>query len=165
MNGISGTKLFDPDAQVNRAMFATVLHRMADTPKIAYNTKFPDVKDGQYYTSAILWAADKKIVSGMSDGTYGVTQNITRAQIAKMLYEYAKLQKYDISGAASLDSFTDKDKVRAWAVGYLKWAVDAGMISGKPNGDGTFRLDPDGFATRAECAKMLTMFMQKYVDK
>ncbi|MBR6771160.1 MAG: alpha-N-acetylglucosaminidase C-terminal domain-containing protein, partial [Lachnospiraceae bacterium] len=122
MNGISGTKLFDPDAQVNRAMFATVLHRMADTPKIAYNTKFPDVKDGQYYTSAILWAADKKIVSGMSDGTYGVTQNITRAQIAKMLYEYAKLQKYDISGAASLDSFTDKDKVRAWAVGYLKWA-------------------------------------------
>ncbi|MBR6770224.1 MAG: S-layer homology domain-containing protein, partial [Lachnospiraceae bacterium] len=88
-----------------------------------------------------------------------------RAQIAKMLYEYAKFQKYDISGAASLDSFTDKDKVRAWAVGYLKWAVDAGMINGKPNGDGTFRLDPDGFATRAECAKMLTMFMQKYVEK
>ncbi len=165
MNGIAGTTLFQPDHPLTRAMFATVLYRMAGNPEVTFKNTFPDVKDGQYYTSAILWAADKKIVSGMSDGTYGVTQNITRAQIAKMLYEYAKLQKYDISGAASLDSFTDKDKVRAWAVGYLKWAVDAGMINGKPNGDGTFRLDPDGFATRAECAKMLTMFMQKYVEK
>ncbi|MCI6552113.1 MAG: S-layer homology domain-containing protein, partial [Lachnospiraceae bacterium] len=162
MNGISGTTLFNPDGKLDRAMFATVLHRMAKTPAVAYTDKFSDVKQGKYYTSAILWAAEKKIVSGLSDGSYGVTDNITREQIAKMLYEYAKTQNYDISGAAVLDSFTDTNKVGIWAVNYMKWAVDAGMISGKPNGDGTFRLDPKGAATRAECAKMLTMFLQKY---
>ena len=88
--------------------------------------------------------------------------NITREQIAKMLYLYGKSQGYDVSGVSSLDSFTDKDTVSGWAVDYMQWAVNAQMISGKPNGDGTFRLDPKGQATRAECAKMLMMFMEKY---
>ncbi|MCI6552723.1 MAG: S-layer homology domain-containing protein, partial [Lachnospiraceae bacterium] len=162
MNGISGTTQFDPDGKLNRAMFATVLYRMADNPSVAFENKFTDVKDGQYYSSAIIWANKKGIVQGFTDGSYGVTTNITREQIAKMLYEYADKAGYDVSGAASLDSFTDKDKVSQWAVNYMKWAVDTGMISGKPNGDGSFRLDPKGEATRAECAKMLTMFMKEY---
>ncbi|MGN0330509.1 MAG: endo-alpha-N-acetylgalactosaminidase family protein [Kineothrix sp.] len=162
MNGISGTNLFDPDGKLNRAMFATVLYRMAGNPSIAFENKFTDVKDGQYYSKAIIWANRQGIVQGFTDGSYGVTTNITREQIAKMLYEYAAKAKYDVSGAASLDSFTDKDKVSHWAVNYMKWAVDTGMISGKPNGDGSYRLDPKGEATRAECAKMLTMFMKEY---
>lgn len=162
MNGISGTDLFEPDGKLNRAMFATVLYRMAGQPSVAFRNKFTDVKDGQYYSSAVIWGNAQGIVDGFNDGSYGVKTNIIREQIAKMLYEYASVRGYDVRGASSQDSFTDKEKVSGWAEGYMKWAVYAGMISGKPNGDGSFRLDPKGEATRAECAKMLTMFLKKY---
>ncbi|MBR6770189.1 MAG: chitobiase/beta-hexosaminidase C-terminal domain-containing protein [Lachnospiraceae bacterium] len=162
MNGISGTTLFDPDSPLTRAMFATVLYRMADSPVIAFENKFTDVADGKYYSKAIIWANKQGIVSGFTDGSYGVSVNITREQIAKMLFEFAANRKFNTQGKASLESFTDQKSVSHWAVDYMCWAVDAGMISGKPNGDGTFRLDPKGEATRAECAKMLQMFMEKY---
>lgn len=162
MNGISGTSWFQPDSQLNRAMFATVLYRMAGSPGIAYEDKFSDVGPNKYYTSAILWASSKEIVSGYQDGSYGIDNNITREQIAKMLYQYAKVSGYDITPVKSLDEFTDKDEVSTWATGYMEWATAVGLISGKPNGNGTFRLDPKGDATRAECAKMLMMFDQKY---
>lgn len=162
MNGIAGTNLFDPDAPLNRAMFATVLYRIAGKPPVEYSPKFTDVEAGEYYSDAILWASEQGIVNGYLDGSYGVTANITREQIAKMLYQYAKLEGYDINGTASLDSFTDVEEVSEWAVDYMKWAVDAEMITGKPNEEGTFRLDPKGQATRAECAKMLMKFMLKY---
>ena len=162
MNGISGTSLFQPDQPLTRAMFATVIYRMAGEPEVAFEDKFSDVKDGKYYSRAIIWASQQGIVQGFGDGTYGVNKNITREQIAKMLYQYADTRGYDVSGAAPLDTFTDAEKVNSWAVSYMKWAVDTGMITGKPNGDGSFRLEPKGEATRAECAKMLTMFMKEY---
>lgn len=162
MNGIAGTTLFDPDGKLNRAMFATVLYRMAGSPKVEFKNTFTDVEDGKYYSDAVMWVNEKGIAQGFQDGSYGVTRNITREQIAKMLCEYAMKQGYDASGRSSLDSFTDKDSVNYWAVDYMQWTVNTGMISGKPNGDGSFRLDPKGDATRAECAKMLTMFLKKY---
>ena len=80
-----------------------------------------------------------------------------------MLYEYAdKTCKYDVSAVKALTSFTDAGKVNGWASGYMKWATAVGMISGKPNGDGSYRLDPQGEATRAECAAMLMRFQDKY---
>ena len=162
MNGISGTDRFEPDAQLTRAMFATVLYRMAGKPKTAFSAVFRDVAEGKYYTEAILWANSRKIATGMGDGSFGVDNNITREQIAKMLYEFGSKQGYNVSGKEGLDSFTDASSVNGWAVGYIQWAVSAGMISGKPNGDGSYRLDPKGQATRAECAKMLMMFMMQY---
>ncbi|MGN0330454.1 MAG: S-layer homology domain-containing protein [Kineothrix sp.] len=162
MNGISGTNWFKPDDPLNRAMFATVLYRMANSPATSFSNRFSDVKDGQYYSKAVIWANDKKIVSGMGDGSYGVERNITREQIAKMLYEYAKSSGKDVSARKSLDSFTDQSSVSGWAKEYMQWATAAGLISGKPNAGGGYRLDPKGEATRAECAKMLTMFDQKY---
>ena len=145
-------------------MFATVLYRMAGEPDVAFSNKFTDVKSGQYYSNAVIWAYNERIVSGFSDGSFGVNNNITREQIAKMLCEFGKSQGYDMSLAASLNTFTDTSEVSGWAIGYMQWAVGAGMISGKPNENGTFRLDPKGDATRAECAKMLSMFMQKYAE-
>ncbi len=162
MNGIAGTTLFDPDGKLNRAMFATVLYRMAGSPEVEFKNTFSDVEDGKYYSDAVMWVNEKGIAQGFQDGSYGVTRNITREQIAKMLCEYAMKQGYDASGRSSLESFTDKDSVNYWAVDYMQWTVNTGMISGKPNDDGSFRLDPKGDATRAECAKMLTMFLKKY---
>ena len=162
MNGISGTSWFEPNSQLTRAMFATVLYRMAGSPEVEYTNRFTDVEDGRYYSDAIIWASNQGIVSGMGNGTYGVNRNITREQIAKMLKEYARARGYDISQNEVLDSYTDVAEVSGWAVDYMKWATAVDMITGKPNSDGSYRLDPKGEATRAECAKMLMMFEQKY---
>ena len=162
MGAVGASKEFQPDNTLTRAMFATVLYRMAGEPAITYQDKFSDVANGKWYSNAILWANSQGIVSGYTNGSYGINDNITREQIAKMLYLYGEKKGYEVKGRAALDDFTDKSKVSNWATDFMQWAVDAKMISGKPNGDGTFRLDPKGQATRAECAKMLSMFLQKY---
>lgn len=162
MGAVGGGTQFQPDGYLTRAMFATVLYRMAGEPTVAYRNKFTDVAAGKWYTDAIIWANEKGIVNGYLNGSYGINDNITREQIAKMIFLYGQLQKYQITSRASIEGFTDRKDVSAWGVEYLQWCVDVGMISGKPNGDGSFRLDPKGQATRAECAKMLIMFLQKY---
>ncbi|MBR6770885.1 MAG: chitobiase/beta-hexosaminidase C-terminal domain-containing protein, partial [Lachnospiraceae bacterium] len=165
MGAITGTKEFQPDRPLDRAMFATVLYRMAGEPAVTYKATFSDVPAGKWYSNAILWANQKGIVSGIGGGKYGVTQNITREQIAKMLYEYAdKVCGYDVSESQELSSFTDTDKLSGWSVNYMKWATAVGMISGKPNDEArtSFRLDGKGEATRAECAAMLSRFAAKY---
>ncbi|MBR6769981.1 MAG: S-layer homology domain-containing protein [Lachnospiraceae bacterium] len=162
MNGVGGSSLFMPDSPLTRAMFATVLYRMAGEPTMNYYAAFSDVEAGKWYTNAILWANQKGIVSGFQDGRYGINENITREQIAKMLYLFGNTQGYSMSGSASLDHFTDLSRVNIWAFGYLQWAVEAGIINGKPNDGGGYRLDPSGEATRIECAAMLMRFQNKY---
>ena len=166
MNGITATTRFDPDRPLTRGMFATVLYRMAGEPGVKYTKKFSDVADGKWYSKAIIWASQKGIVSGYQNGTFGVEQNITREQIAKMLYEYAdKAAGYDVSQKKELTGFTDRQKMSPWAEKYLQWATAVSMITGKPNDDRSYRLDPKGEATRAECAAMLMRFQNKYADK
>ena len=165
MNGIAGTRNFNPNGKLNRAMFATVLYRMAGSPDVTFDsTRFKDVKAGQYYSAAVIWANDQKIVEGFSDGTYGVNTNIQRDQIAAMLYRYANAMKFDTSEKKALTAFTDADKISSWALEPLQWATAVGMITGKPNdaANTSFRIAPKEEATRAECAKMLTGFMKKY---
>ncbi|MGN0329789.1 MAG: S-layer homology domain-containing protein [Kineothrix sp.] len=160
MNGLSGSSLFDPDGNLTRAMFATILYRMAGQPEVIYSRRFSDVLSGKWYSDAILWASAEGIVEGYSDGSYGIHDDITREQIAKMLYLYGSRQGYDVSRTVSLEPFTDTRQVSSWAAVPIQWAAGAGMIGGKPNGDGTFRLDPKGEATRAECAKMVGQFLK-----
>lgn len=162
MGGVGGSPAFQPDRTLTRSMFATVLYRMAGNPQVTFVDKFTDVKAGIWYSDAIIWANQNGIVDGYLTGAYGIDDNITREQIAKMLYMYAKNTGQDVSGVADITTFTDTDTVSGWATDYIKWAVDAKMISGKPNGDGSYRIDPKGNATRAECAKMLKMFIEKY---
>ena len=164
MGAVGGSTQFQPDRPLSRSMFATVLYRMAGSPKVAYTAKFSDVPAGKWYSDAIIWAYGNKIVSGMGDGTYGIDINITREQIAKMLYEYARVCKYDVSAKKDLSSFTDMKSVSKWAVDYMKWATAVEMITGKPNDAAktSFRMDPQGEATRAECAAMLMRFQAKY---
>lgn len=162
MNGISGTTRFDPDETMTRAMFATVLYRMAGEPAVQYESKFQDVSNGRYYSNAIIWAYKQGIVQGMDGGIrYGINENITREQMAKMLMEYARVRGYSTNEKADLNGFPDKNDVSGWAAGYMQWAVGCGMISGK-NINGAYYLDPKGNATRAECAAMLMRFMKRY---
>lgn len=166
MEQVTNTLDFQPDRYLDRAMFATVLWRMAGRPEVSYSNTFSDVPDGKWYSTAIIWANKNGIVSGIGNGKYGTSNNVTRAQIAKMLYEYAdKVCKYDVSEKQSLASFTDVKEVKSWAVPYLEWATAVKMISGKPNDaqNSSYRLDGEGPATRAECAVMMKRFADKYI--
>jgi hypothetical protein len=153
-NGVSSTE-FAPDAQMTRAMFATVLFRYADGAANG-TASFGDVPAGKWYTDGVLWAAENGIASGVGGGNFNPDGNITREQLAVMLYNYAKQSGLDISGSADLEEFGDKAALSAWAEEAVKWAAASGLINGKPGN----LLDPKGFATRAEVATILQRFIE-----
>ena len=152
---------FRPDVSLTRAQFASVIYRLAGTPKVSYKAVFSDVPSGQWFSDAIIWASENDIVAGLGGGIYGPYEEITREQMARMLMGFAEWKKYDISENADLDKFTDAAQVSRWAVDHVRWAVGSGIINGSIR-DGKYYLSPKGQATRAECAVMLTQFIQKY---
>lgn len=164
MNGITNSdgtiNTFKPDEPLTRAMFATVLYRIEGNPPVSFESRFSDVSPGRYYSDAITWAYQNGIVNGYADGRFGINDNITREQIAKMLKYYADIKGYT-ADMADLSSFPDAAEVSGWAAEPIRWAVGNGMITGK-NVGGTYYLDPKGEATRVECAAMLTRFMKRY---
>ena len=116
--------------------------------------------DGEWFTDAILWAADTGVVTGYTDtGKFGPSDKINREQMAVMMYRYAKYMEYDVSKIADLSTFTDGNKVSNFAKEAMERAVGTGIISGK--NEGTV-LDPQGNATRAECATIIMRFMETY---
>ena len=165
-NGIMGGKsetIFAPEANLTRAEFATVLYSQSGKPSVTYRPVFKDVEEGAWYTNSVLWAYDNSIVSGYANGNFGTSDNITREQLALMMYKYAKVKGYDTTAESGiLQNFSDEAKISTWAREAIQWAASHGIMSGKGNGaDGKPLLDPQGNATRAECAammkKMLTM--------
>ena len=159
MTGLNDTH-FGPNQSLARAQFATILYRMNGTPKVEYKATFPDVQDGIWYTDAILWAADTKVVTGYTDtGKFGPADNINREQMAVMMYRYAKFKDYTIDNQESYDKFEDADKVSAFAKEAMEWAYGNGIIKGKYN---ETKIDPQGSATRAECATIIMRFMEKF---
>lgn len=159
MTGTDDTH-FAPGANLARAQFAVILHRLNDKPAVEYTDQFPDVEKGIWYTDAILWAASTGVVTGYTDsGLFGPADNINREQMAVMMYRYAKYLKKDISVKADYSKFTDAASVNTFAKEAMSWAVGTGIITGKDNGT---RLDPQGNASRAECAIIIQRFMERY---
>ena len=150
----TGENLFSPDATTTRGMIVTILYRLEGEPSPAGACPFQDVASGKYYEKAITWAAENGIVSGFSADTFGPDQNITREQMAAILYRYATYKKYDVSTAGDLSKFPDADKVSSYAVDAMKWANAAGLINGSNDG----KLYPAGNATRVQVAAILTRF-------
>ena len=109
-----------------------------------------------------MWASANGIVTGYADGSrrFGTGDKIVREQMAVMLYRYAKdYKKYDVSKAADFAHFTDAASVSAYAEEAVAWAVGNGILTGKDNGT---KLDPQGDASRAECAVIIQRFLEKY---
>ena len=146
-NGYFGTNI-----SMNRAMVACVFHRMEGNKKVAYSNVFSDVKDGQYYTTSVMWAKANGVINGYKNGTYKPLQNITREEMAVMLYNFAEYKGVDTRSDKDLTQFTDYNQISDYAIPAVKWAIENGLISGKLNGS---KIDPKATATRAECAKML----------
>lgn len=157
---MSGTasNTFSPDTKLNRAMIVQVLYNMEGTPSTT-SADFKDVPTSQWYARAVYWAANNGLVSGYSDGKFGPTDNVTREQMAVILYNYAKSKGYDISASGSLSGFNDGSRVSSWAKTAMQWAVGANLLSGKGEG----MLDPTGTATRAEVAQILMNFSMRIV--
>ena len=156
---------FSPYATLVRAQFATILYRLNGEPKVEYETRFPDVPDGQFYSKAVIWAAEAEVVTGYTDsGYFGTNDPITREQMVTMMYRYADHMGYEFEEPADISKFTDADKVTEFAEAAMKWAVGNGIIEGKENEDGSWRLDPQGNTSRAECAIIIQRFMKTFVE-
>ena len=131
---------------------------MAQTPKVTFEARFPDVKEGEFYSDAVIWANSIGVIQGYEDGNFGPSDSITREQIATLLYRYAQYQKKDISAEGDLEKFPDGGKVSAFAKDAMKWCVGAGLIQG--NGlDQT--LAPQDKVSRAVGAALILRYMEK----
>lgn len=159
MTGLRNT-LFGAGQSLARAQFAVILHRMNQEPQVGYTAKFKDVAENVWYTDAVLWANREGIVTGYSDnGLFGPSDNINREQMAVMMYRYAKYKGNDVHEKAELNQFSDASSVSGYAKEAMQWAVGTGIISGKANGT---KLDPQGYANRAECATIIMRFTEKF---
>ena len=128
----TGAAAFSPNQTLTRAMVAQVLYSMEGAPAGGTST-FTDVAAGTWYASAVNWAAANGVVSGYGDGTFGPNDNVTREQVAMILYSFAKSKGYDVSEKASLSSFADMSSVSTYAQEAMSWAAGAGLISGMGN--------------------------------
>ena len=156
----SGTSAvtFSPNASMTRAMLVTVLYRLEGEPAVNGRSGFVDVTRNSYYEDAVTWAADNDIVNGTGNLTFSPNANVTREQMAAILYRYAQYKRYHISASASLTGFSDAASVSTYAKTPLSWAVAEGLVKGT---DG--RLLPKGSATRAQVAAILHRFVENIV--
>ena len=156
MNGV-GSGRFDPDGSMTRAMLVTVLWRYAGQPA-ASGAPFSDVPAGKWYTRAVAWASEQGVVNGVGGGRFDPDGQITREQMAAILYRYAAGTGADVSAQASLTGFPDGANASRYAVKPLQWCLAEGIIGGTSSG-GVIYLDPQGSATRAQVATILMRYL------
>lgn len=166
INGLSATTV-DPSGTCTRAQLVCILYRIQGEPKVVegyeldkLRAPFDDVPRGQWYTNAILWAKLTRIVNGTSATTFDPSGQITREQLAAILYRYTAKYAPDATGnAASLADYPDAGSVSAYARDAMAWAVGNGLIKGLPH-DKTDYLEPGGSTTRAQVATILMRYKQ-----
>ena len=156
MNGKSATK-FAPNDKLTRAEVVTILWRMEGKPAAAKEAAFTDVVKGSYYADAVAWASEVGVVKGISETEFAPDALITREQFAAILYRYAQLKGEGFVGAwAFLLDYADADKVAEYAYEPMCWCTMKGII----NGVGDNMLDPQGNATRAQAAAMISRLVK-----
>lgn len=157
MLGTSPTE-FSPNITMTRGMLVTVLYRMNGSPSVSGKTPFTDVRTDEWYSAAVLWAYQNGIVTGMSDTTFAPINNVTREQMATILFRYTKTAAPDKAKAsADLSGFADAGSVNDWAVDAMRWAVGQKLIAGITLEQSVY-LQPRGNATRAQAATVLTRY-------
>lgn len=152
MNGVSENE-FAPDTKLTRAMFVTILYRMENSPKTSASL-FEDVENGAWYADAAAWANENGIVNGISEKEFAPDLNITREQMAAILYRYAKLKGVDGNSGESIDihSFADFSDISEFAYEAIKYVVENKIMSGRTEDT----INPKDTATRAEAAAVLS---------
>lgn len=154
MEGVGNTT-FKPNMSLNRATLVQILYNEAGQPAVTGKTSFTDVKEGQWYYNAILWAEQNNVSAGKGGGKFGPTDLVSREQLATMLHNYESKPEAD---RTVLEKYPDADQVHDWAVDGVSWAVSKGIISGEQKKDGSVVLNPRNTATRAQAAAVLTKY-------
>lgn len=156
-----------PTGVCTRAQLVSILYRMQGEPTTVkgyelakLRAPFDDVPRGQWYTDAIWWAKLTGVVAGTSATTFDPSGEITREQLAVILYNYTKqFASGSLTATGSLAGFPDAGSVSSWARTEMAWAVGNGLISGTGSGSVAY-LSPQGSATRAQVAAILMRFEQ-----
>lgn len=158
MEGIGG-QLFAPAMDTTRGQLVTILYRLEGAPSISgIKNPFTDLTQ-DWYKNAVIWAADKGIVKGITATLYAPEQNITREQAAAILYRYAQYKGYDVAGRTDLRIFSDYRSVSDYALSAMSWAVSSGLMKGNLIHE-SILLDPAGSATRSQLASLLQRFCE-----
>ena len=132
--------------------------RSAGSPNEGTNG-FTDVPADQWYTQAVAWAAQNGIVNGVGNNKFDPDAKITREQLAAVLYRYAGKVGMDVTARADLKLFPDAGSVSAYATDALSWCVANGIVNGTLE-HGTAYLDPQGSATRAQVATLMSRYLK-----
>lgn len=160
--GVGGGR-FDPNGNMTRGMFVTVLGRLSGVKENKNaTTKFTDVKKGNYYTGYVKWASEAGIVNGTSETTFAPEDNVTREQICKMMVTYCDYIGVVLRTDDEPITFKDAGKISSWAKTYVSICQKAGLINGEKT-KGGFNFNPLGNATRAEVATILYNFVKNYL--
>ena len=147
---------FAPDSNMTRAMLVTVLYRLDGAQAREDDCRFTDVAEGEWYADAVAWADANGIVVGISDTLFAPNENITREQMAAVIYRYAKFKGYDVSDEAELSAFADTDAISDWALDALAWANAKELVKGTTD----TTVSPKDTATRAQVAAILMRFCE-----
>lgn len=156
MKGTSDNE-FSPEMPITRAMFVTILYRIENEPKTNIENAFTDIKGDEYYSDAVIWAKENNIVNDVSDTEFAPENNITREQIAAMIYRYAKykgITQVDLSKEAL--NYSDLDKISDYAAEAVEYCSEKSIMQGKDNNI----FAPKDNATRAETAAVLQRFIE-----
>jgi hypothetical protein len=147
---------FEPENKMSRAMLVTVLYRMANPEGVESTHNFKDVAKGQWYSDAVAWAAANGIVSGITSTEFAPDSDISREQMALIIYRFAKMLEVNVSDVADLSSFADTSDVSDWALDAIRWANKTELV----NGTSETTLSPKSTATRAQVAAILMRFCE-----
>jgi hypothetical protein len=149
--------LFSPDMSLTRGMLVTILWRLEGSPAAGPDAiEFSDVDSSQWYADAVAWASSEGIVAGYDNGQFGPEDDITREQLATIMYRYASFKGYDTS-ARSVTTFSDNDQISSYAVESMSWANATGLLQGM----GDNQISPQTGATRGQVAAVITRFCEK----
>ena len=158
MQGISENS-FEPNSKLTRAMFVTVIHRISDMPKVKGQYVFADIDDSAWYADAVEWGYESKIISGISETEFAPNDNITREQIATILYRYAKYKGVNVDNIANesdMSAYPDAVQISDWAADAMRYCISEKIITGDDVGN----ILPQNYASRAEMATMIVRFIK-----
>ena len=141
---------FEPEKQITRGEFITVLARFAGAKESNAKTSFTDIDKNMYYAPFVAWAKENNITAGTGNGKFSPDKPISRAEMTTMLYRFLKSIKIDLKSLDKNIDFKDKDKIPSWAKDAIKEMVDFGILNG--NDDGTF--NPMGKFKRCQMAQI-----------
>ena len=160
VSGIGGNR-FGPNQKVTRAQVAQILYALNGKPQVTVSGSFTDVPDGKWFSDAINWAAEKKIMAGYVTGQFQPESAITRQQFMATLYKYARMKSYDSTRSGNIETYEDAQSITEYAVPAMQWAVGHGVMTGSDKN----RLMPKETTTRDQMVAILASFDRNVVKK